>query len=362
MAVKFLDSAGRGLTSNAISAVLYAASMGAKVLNNSWGGGGFSQALLDAIRTADQAGALFVAAAGNDGGNIDLAASYPASFDVPNVVSVAATDQNDAIALFSNFGAKTVHLGAPGVSILSTVPTAGNVCCRDPTGYHLLSGTSMATPHVSGAAALILSRFPGIDNHQVRDRILSGVDPIPALATLTVTGGRLNLVGAMEQDEVPPAPVSDLAAGTVGAHKVALGWTATGDDGVIGTAWAYDLPYATTPIDQSNFDQATAVTGVSKPAPAGTAESFQVTGLKPQTDYFFALRARDNVGNVSPVSNVVAVRTRSTATVFSDDMESGPSNWTIEGTDGVSGTALWHLSTHRAASPVTAFYYGKEDK
>jgi subtilisin family serine protease len=360
MAVKFLNAAGSGTTSNAINAVLYAASMGAKVLNNSWGGGGFSQALLDAIRTADHSGALFVAAAGNVANNNDAAPFYPAGYDVPNVLSVAATDQNDALASFSDFGAKTVHLGAPGVSILSTVPTTGNACCSDPSGYRVLSGTSMATPHVSGAAALIFSRFPGIDHHQVRDRLLSGVDPIPALATVTVSGGRLNLVRAMENDDVAPAAVADLAPTTVAAHKVALRWTATGDDDTTGTAWAYDLRYALSPINDSNFDQATVVNGLPKPSPAGTAESFELAGLKPQTDYYFALRVRDNVGNISPLSNLAALRTRSVAVVFSDDMEHGPSNWKIQGSDGGTGPALWHLSTHRAASPVTAFYYGKE--
>jgi subtilisin family serine protease len=361
MALKFLDAGGGGSTANAIRAVLYAADMGAKVLSNSWGGGGFSQALLDAIRTADAAGALFVSAAGNSNTDNDATPNYPSNYEVANIIAVAATDQNDAKAAFSSFGANTVDLGAPGVSIYSTVPTSGHPCCSDPAGYHLLSGTSMAAPHVSGAAALLFSRFPGITHYQVRDRLLANTERIAALATSTLTGGRLNVSRAMARDDVPPAPVLDLAAATVRTRTVGLSWSAPGDDGNAGTAWVYDVRYSLAPIDERNFNQATAVRGAPKPSSPGTRESFGVTGLKPDTAYFFALRARDDVGNASPLSNVVSVRTRAAATLLQDNMESTPSHWTIAGSNGVGGPALWHLSTHRFSSATTAFYYGKED-
>lgn len=359
MAVKFLGGGGGGSTSGAISAVLYAANMGAKVLNNSWGGGGFSQALLDAIRTADQAGALFVAAAGNNGTNNDTAPHYPSNYDAPNVVSVAATDHNDLRAGFSNFGAQSVDLGAPGASIFSTVPPTGSACCSNPSGYMYLSGTSMATPHVAGAAALLMSRFPGSNHYQARDRLLSMAQPIPALAGITVTGGRLNVLAAMEPDDIAPAAVFDLISTEVRSRRVTLRWSATGDDGFAGSAWTYDLRYAQVPITEANFAQATPVSGTPKPAAPGTPETFQVTGLNPNSDYFFALRVRDNVGNASPLSNLVGVRTSPVITIFQDNMESGAGNWTIAGSNGVGGPALWHLSTHRANSPSTAFYYGR---
>src|SRR5438874_7391034 len=123
MALKFLDSSGSGYLSGAVSAIQYAVQMGAMVSNNSWGGGGFDPALHDAIAFARDHGHIFVAAAGNDGNNNDFSPSYPASYDLDNVISVAATDHNDALAYFSNYGAGSVDLAAPGVTILSTMPT-----------------------------------------------------------------------------------------------------------------------------------------------------------------------------------------------------------------------------------------------
>ena len=359
MAVKFLNASGSGSTDGAINAILYAASNGAKVLNNSWGGGGFSQALLDAIQASDQAGALFIAAAGNSNTNNDVTPHYPSSYEVPNVIAGAATDHGDLKASFSSYGATTVDLGAPGVSIYSTVPVAGHSCCSNATGYSNLSGTSMATPHVSGAAALLLARFPGSSHLAIRDRILNTADPIPSMGGITVTGARLNVVNAMEVDTVVPAAVSDLATNLVGAYSVTLRWTATGDDGFSGNAGSYDLRYSLNPINDTNFAQATAAIGTPVPSAPGTLESFKVSGLVPNTDYYFALRVRDNVGNFSGLSNVVSARTKTTLIRFQDNMESGSSNWTVAGSDGVGGPALWHLSTHRSNSPTTAFYYGK---
>lgn len=360
MAVKFLSASGSGSTTGAISAVLYAANNGAQVMSNSWGGGGFSQALLDAINTADQAGALFVAAAGNSGLNTDVSPNYPSNYAVQNVVSVAATDHSDLKASFSNYGLTTVDLGAPGVSVYSTVPTVGNACCSNPTGYHYLSGTSMATPHVSGAAALLFSRYPGISHYQVRDRLLFSSDPVASLAGITVTGGRLNIARAITPDDAPPAPVFDLATTNIGSTTVTLRWSATGDDGNSGNASKYDLRYSYSPIDDGNFNQATAVTGTPKPGVPGTLETFTVAGLVSDTNYYFALRVSDDVGNNSNLSNVVSARTRAVKIVFQDNMESGPANWTVAGSDGVGGPALWHLSTHRSNSPSTAMYYGIE--
>jgi subtilisin family serine protease/subtilisin-like proprotein convertase family protein/uncharacterized protein (DUF2141 family) len=183
MPLKFLDAYGSGDTFGAIQALEYATMMGAKLTSNSWGGGGYSQALYDAIAAAGDAGQLFVAAAGNSSLDNDTYPDYPSSYDLDNIIAVAATDHNDQLASFSSYGAASVDLGAPGVDIYSTFP--GN-------SYATLSGTSMATPHVSGVAALLWAQNPDMTVSQVKNRILASADPIPALEGHTVSGGRLN--------------------------------------------------------------------------------------------------------------------------------------------------------------------------
>ena len=159
-----------------------------KVSNNSWGGGGFSQALYDVIEASQAIGHIFVAAAGNDTLNNDATPHYPSSYDLPNIISVAATDNDDALASFSNWGLNSVDLGAPGVAVYSTVLG---------TDYAFLSGTSMASPHVAGVVALIMSRSPEFTPQQVRDRILESVRPVASLEGITMTGGVLNAGSAL---------------------------------------------------------------------------------------------------------------------------------------------------------------------
>jgi large repetitive protein len=204
MPVKFLNAQGSGTIANAVSAVLYASQNGADVMNNSWAGPDFSQALADAIGVADQRNSLFVAAAGNNGTDNDASPTYPASFDNPNVLAVAATDNKDNRAYFSNIGRSSVDIGAPGVDIYST--WRGNA-------YQFLSGTSMATPQVAGAAALAKAAFPSATAVGLKDLLLNTADPRPSLAGVTTSGARLNVGNAVACSGAPQAWIDSPANG-----------------------------------------------------------------------------------------------------------------------------------------------------
>lgn len=225
MPLKFLDANGSGSTSNAVRAIYYAVNNGAKVLSNSWGGGGFSNSLLDAMAYAYDRKVVFVAAAGNASSNNDVSATYPANYNVPNVISVAATRDDDGWAAYSNYGAQTVHMGAPGSSIYSSFP--GNTWGRS-------SGTSMATPFVSGLAALIVRESPQMSGYQVKELIFNGAVPISVLQSRTTTKARLNVFrglssaknASLESDQPSYStssmrnPASDDASGAAGCGLV----------------------------------------------------------------------------------------------------------------------------------------------
>jgi subtilisin family serine protease len=196
MALKFLSAQGSGTTSDAIRAIDFAIEHKVRVMSNSWGGspgegddGSEDKALREAVARANHADILFVAAAGNDGQNIDVSPVYPGGIDLPNVLTVASTTERDTRSFFSNYGPTKVHVAAPGSNILSTVPS---------NGYKLYSGTSMACPHVAGLAALILSVRPELTAVQVKEMIMQTVDPIPSLRGKIVTGGRVNAQAALK--------------------------------------------------------------------------------------------------------------------------------------------------------------------
>ncbi len=193
MALKFLGSDGSGSTADAAAAIIYAVDHGAKVLNNSWGGGDASQTLQDAIAYADSHGVLFVAAAGNDSNDNDSSPTYPSNYTLPNVISVAASDLNDQLASYSNYGWRTVDLVAPGSSIYNARPLSR---------YQRLSGTSMATPHVAGAYALVWAKYPQLTSNEVRIRIAGSVDRKPAFLRRVTSSGRLNLVQAFSTNPI----------------------------------------------------------------------------------------------------------------------------------------------------------------
>lgn len=192
MALKFLNSAGSGTSSGAVELLNYVHLMkqdrgiDIRLTNNSWGGGGYTQSLRDAIAASNDYGVLFVAAAGNDGRNVDDQPSYPSSYALDNIISVAATDRNDELAYFSNYGSG-VDIAAPGVDILSSYPNGA---------YNAISGTSMAAPHVSGAISLLFSMDPSLSIVDAKDTLLNSGDIIPSLVGKTTNAARLNVYNA----------------------------------------------------------------------------------------------------------------------------------------------------------------------
>ncbi len=193
MGLKFLNQDGSGFTADAIRCLQYAVKMKAKVSNNSWGGGPADQAMSDALTAARTAGHLFIAAAGNSALNNDVDPAYPASYGLDNMISVAAIDRKGQLASFSNYGRRSVHIGAPGVDIFSSF--AGS-----DTDYSSISGTSMATPHVVGVAALVLAAHPNAKVFELRERILNSAVPLKSLSATTITGGRLDAYNAVNGD------------------------------------------------------------------------------------------------------------------------------------------------------------------
>lgn len=253
---KFLDAQGSGSTSDAITCIDYMVSLknagvNVRVLNNSWGGGGYSQALADAITASEQADILFVAAAGNDAVDNDQNPSYPANYENESVVSVASTDNLDKMSSFSQWGLTTVDLGAPGSAILSTVP--GN-------GYATYSGTSMATPHVAGAAALVLSVNPDLSTGELKQLLMDSGDDNADLQGKTVSGKRLNANQALEQAD--PTPGFKLSV-TPASQQITVGETATYTFEIGSIAqWEGDVELTlTSPLDTASLSQTVARPG-----------------------------------------------------------------------------------------------------
>ena len=200
MGLKFLDASGSGAISDAIECVDYAARKGAKVLNASWGGGGYSQALEETFRVAESMGVVIVAAAGNEGRDVDVDVNYPSGYLLDNVLSVASMDRDGDLSDFSNYGIESVDIAAPGGQIYS--------CWHESaSSYATISGTSMATPHVSAALALLMAEYPGDDYRSQINRLLYSSDRRDSLIQRIGSGGSLNLDAALSLSEVPFPPV-----------------------------------------------------------------------------------------------------------------------------------------------------------
>nr|HID59256.1 hypothetical protein [Desulfobacterales bacterium] len=324
MPLKILNAIGEGSTSDEIDAIQYAIDNGARIINASYGGDSYSKSEYDAINSARDNGILFVAAAGNNGTDNDSSPFYPASYDLDNIVSVAATDADDKLADFSNYGARSVDVAAPGVDIYSTKP--GNT-------YQYLDGTSMATPHVSGLAGLIWADDSGQTYSEVKERILNGVDTKRNLDGRVLSGGRINANNSILNS---PAPPSDLDTAVVLTSQIDLSWR---DNSYNETGFKIERKTGS----GGTYAQI-AVVGAN-------ITNYSDTGLSESTTYYYRVRAYSSTGN-SGYSNEAsgttypAAPSSLSATAVSStridlswtDNSSGESGFKIERKTGSGGT------------------------
>ena len=297
MALKFLGPDG-GYTDDAILALEYAVNNGAKLSNNSWGGGGFSQSLYDAIANAGSSGHIFIAAAGNGGDDglgddNDLIPHYPSSYELDNIISVASTDSSNNLSGFSNYGLISVDLAAPGSNILSSVPLR-YVAQYD--GYHPLSGTSMATPHVTGAIALLLAKNSLLTTGELKSAIFDSVTQLEALNGKVSTGGLLNVSEAINSVDNPiNNPPTASYTYTISDLTVVFADASTDTDGSI-ASWLWDFTSD----------------GIIDSAEQNPQHTFASAGT-----YTVSLTVTDNDGESSTVEQTVTVTEPTPVTTIS---------------------------------------------
>lgn len=325
-----------------------------RVLNNSYGGQRFSQSLGDAIKQLSDAGILFVAAAGNESVDSDFVQHYPAGYDLPNVISVAASTKFGSFAsLFSNKGKQTVHLAAPGEEVLSTTPRGytddGLVAAyteSDGSTYSNFTGTSMASPHVAGAAALACAANPNISMDKLRTVLLSSVDQHGNFASQVMTAGRLNanraLQYAQENDTTAPAVAANFRINTQNGRNIDVRWTESGDDGATQRASFTELRF----IDSGTAKQFRLNTSVA--GDPGTERGVFTSVPVKHTSGQLVLRTFDNVGNTSIATiNVTVAADVADPYVVSLSAPSGltaPNSGTPVGPKGDDQTAVNFVS------------------
>jgi subtilisin family serine protease len=354
ISAKFLGSSG-GTTADAVRAVDYLNDLKTRynlnlvASSNSWGGGGFSQSLLDAINRGGDRGILFIAAAGNSSSNNDAGAYYPSNYQCTNnntrgwdcVVSVAAIQSNGALAGFSSYGATTVDIGAPGVSINSTVP--------DST-YASYNGTSMATPHVSGAAALCASADPTISAQDLRSAIVESTMPTQSLAGRAVNSGRLDVTALLKRCVAPTAAMSGtptgLGATSLSTSSIRIAWT----DAVTAET-GYEIQRATS----AGGGACGTFSTVAKVA--ANATQFWSAGLGASTEYCFRVRATQ--GASTTAWSTTATATTSTAptpyactatTAAWVDPRVGGTRYSLTDDSAASVTLPWAFSFYGGAA------------
>ncbi|HEX6045885.1 MAG TPA: S8 family serine peptidase [Pyrinomonadaceae bacterium] len=313
--LKFLVDDGLGTSADLLKALAYAKAMrqlwdssggtkGAniRILNNSYGSEGFSQAELDAIRSLSDVGILFVVAAGNEAVSNDLFPVYPSNYTSPNLISVAASGGGGIRASFSNFGEATVNVTAPGEYILSTTPK---------NTYDFANGTSMAAPHVSGSAALLCALSPNITMQKLRAiTMYSGyAAPWQFQNVFPISTGRAvdasrALQASSSPDVTAPGAVTNLTAQISDTFpNYTLIWTAPGDDGNVGKVTAYEVRFSDTNLNDANWDIAQPMAG-PVPNDPGITQFVTTKVLWRHPSGFIGVRAVDDIGNKGPIASV----------------------------------------------------------
>ena len=320
MAVKIFSDSGRTSVDAIVRGIAYSAKMGADITSNSWGGGGRSEAIYEAFKANP---ALHVIAAGNSNYDNDKRDNFPSNYDLDNIVAVAATTHTDERASFSQWGAKNVDVAAPGKDIYSTINGGG---------YASYSGTSMATPHVSGGAGLIMSEYPEASNAEIKARLIHGSDRVSSLNDISVSDGRVNFASSLENDSVAPGAPNDFKAGDLSSRGGTLSWTSVGDDKwANGAAQTVEILTSNEPINGENIANAQSVTFAGAEE-VGDLVSVGFGGAPSEapTTVHFALRSIDNVGNTSELRTASAT-IPAAGVAFGDNFDGQSTGFTATG-------------------------------
>ena len=351
MAVKIFSDTGKTTSDSILRGVLYAVNNGADITSNSWGGGEANALIKEAF---EKSTAFHVMAAGNKGRSVEETENFPSGYEMPNSISVAATNRNDELWASSNFGVTEVDIAAPGAQIYSTMPNGE---------FGFKSGTSMATPHVAGAAALLLAENPSMTNEELKAQLMNGADKLTSLNGKVASGGRLNVNNSLEKDKVAPSEIRDLAGEALRVDSIGVSFLATGDDGLEGKASSYQLRISEEPIQTLEQFLAASAYEVPKPAEAGTQEAWSIP-VAPSTEertMHVAVRAFDNLSNASPFSNI-QIEMPKADLAYSESIEDTTTGWTTEGSWGletVSGKTVFsdsprELSKSKANDSITS--------